>query len=50
MTTVPDILDENITDHRVLLKLRSPIGFFILRKDGMIRIAAIQRDPVQGMF
>ena len=48
MTTVPDILDQNTSDNRVLSKLRSPIGFFILRNDGMLRIAAIQQDPVPG--
>ena len=46
--TVPDILDQNTSDNRVLSKLRSPIGVFILRNDGMLRIAAIQRDPVPG--
>ena len=48
--TAPDITDTNLTDAFELAKLRSPIGLFVLREDGILRIAAIQRDPVAGWF
>ena len=48
--TAPDLTDTNRTDNFVLAKIRSPITFFILRNDGNLRVAAIQRDPVDGKY
>ena len=41
-------MDKNMTDNYEVAKLRSPIGIFVLKNDGNLRISAIQRDPVSG--
>ena len=50
VVTMPDQMDRNMTDNYELAKMRSPIGFFVLRNDGTLRITAIQRDPVSGKW
>ena len=50
VVTMPDLMDKNMTDNYELAKMRSPIGFFVLRNDGNLRITAIQRDPVSGKW
>ena len=50
---VPDIMDEDPTDKRTLLRSTSPIGIFAVGKDekgaNELKIVAIQMDYKPGM-